>query len=226
MFAERLRNLGRFIVDVVAVQLSYVVGGQLFLSIFAATAFATILAVVSGLILAGAASVGHDLYAMLIAKERANESGEVLVSRLAMMVLGVVAVALAIAFKEQNFAFMIGLAYSISASCSFPTLLMSLTWKGATTRGIVIGGGLGLIASITGVILSPAFWASLFVLQRETAPFPFDNPTLFSMPLAFVAIWLISKLDFSRRGAINRAGFDSQFVRAQTGLDASGAVLF
>jgi cation/acetate symporter len=212
--------------NVVAVQLSYLLGGGLFLSFFAAAAFATILAVASGLILAGAASVGHDLYAMLFAKEKANESDEVFVSRVATLILGVIAVALALAFKEQNVAFMIGLAYSISASCSFPILFMSLTWKGATTRGIVIGGGLGLIASIAGIVLSPAVWAALFGLPKDAAPFPYGNPTLFSMPLAFAAIWIISKTDFSKRGAIDRAGFEAQFVRAQTGIDASGAVLF
>jgi cation/acetate symporter len=124
--------------NVLAVELSYRLGGELFLSFFAAAAFATILAVSSGLILAGAASVGHDLYAMLLAKEKAPESTEVFVSRIATLILGVIAVALALAFKEQNVAFMIGLAYSISASCSFPILFMSLMWKARRQKVLLL----------------------------------------------------------------------------------------
>jgi cation/acetate symporter len=98
--------------------------------------------------------------------------------------------------------------------------------EGATTKGIVVGGALGLIASITGIVLSPAVWSALSGFPKDAAPFPYSNPTLFSMPLAFAAIWMISIMDFSKRGVVDRAGFESQFVRSQTGIDASGAVLF
>jgi cation/acetate symporter len=133
-------------------------------------------------------------------------------------------VGLGIAFKEQNVAYMIGLAFSIAASCNFPILFMSIMWKGATTRGVVIGGYLGLASSLAGVIFSPAVWVA--VLGHRSTPFPYDNPTLFSMPLAFAAIWLFSKLDLSERAEKDRAGFDAQFVRSQTGVGASGPALF
>jgi cation/acetate symporter len=210
--------------NVIAIQLSYVVGGGFFLSFFAAAAFATILAVVSGLTLAGAASISHDLYAAIIAKGKSLERDEIAVSRAATVALGGIAVALGIAFREQNVAYMIGLAFSIAASCNFPILFMSIMWRGATTRGIVIGGSLGLVSSLAGVILSPAVWIG--VLGQRSAPFPYDNPTLFSMPLAFAGIWLFSKLDRSERAKKDRAGFDAQFVRAQTGIGASGPVAF
>jgi cation/acetate symporter len=190
--------------NVIAIQLSYVVGGGLFLSFFAAAAFATILAVVSGLTLAGAASVSHDLYAAIIAKGKSLERDELAVSRAATIALGGIAVALGITFKEQNVAYMIGLAFSIGASCNFPILFMSIMWKGATTRGVVIGGSLGLASSLAGVIFSPAVWVA--VLGHRSAPFPYDNPTLFSMPLAFAAIWLFSKLDLSKRAEKTELG--------------------
>lgn len=119
---------------------------------------------------------------------------------------------------------MIGLAFSIAASCNFPILFMSIMWKGTTTRGVVIGGGLGLVSSLAGVILSPAVWVA--VRGHRVALFPYDNPTLFSMPLAFAGIWLFSKVDLSERARKDRAGFDAQFVRAQTGIGASGPVSF
>jgi cation/acetate symporter len=146
------------------------------------------------------------------------------VSGAATIALGGIAVGLGIAFKEQNVAYMIGLAFSIAASCNFPILFMSITWKGATTRGVVIGGYLGLASLLAGVIFSPAVWVA--VLGHRSTPFPYDNPTLFSMPLAFAAIWLFSKLDLSERAEKDRAGFDAQFVRSQTGVGASGPALF
>jgi cation/acetate symporter len=111
---------------------------------------------VSGLTLAGAASVSHDLYAEIVAKGKSIEQDEVFVSRVVTVALGAIAVTLAIAFKDQNVAFMIGLAFSIAASRNFPILFMSVMWKGMTTRGAVIGGGLGLVSSLAGVIFSPA----------------------------------------------------------------------
>jgi cation/acetate symporter len=216
---ERLSNI-------VAIQLSYAVGGGLFLSFFAAAAFATILAVVSGLTLAGAASIGHDLYAAVLAKGHPLERREIFASRAATAALGAIAIALGIAFRNENVAFMIGLAFSIAASSNFPILLMSIVWKGTTTRGAVIGGAVGLVSSLAGVVFSPVVWVAVLGHPPGSAPFPYDNPTLFSMSLAFAAIWLFSKLDFSDRAALDRAGFPEQFVRAQTGIGISGPVLF
>ena len=212
--------------NMAAVHLADIVGGNLFLSFFAAAAFATIVAVVSGLMLAGAATVSHDLYAIVMTQGKTSEREEVFVSRVATIALGAIVVALSIAFEKQNVAFLIGLAFAIAASCNFPVLLMSIMWRGMTTKGAVIGGFLGLFSSLAGVILSPAVWVSTLGHTEGSAPFPYENPALFSMALAFGGIWLFSKLDFSARAAKDKAGFDLQFVRSQTGIGASSPVSY
>jgi cation/acetate symporter len=209
--------------NMAAIHLSSAVGGQAFLGFISAVAFATILAVVSGLTLSGASAVSHDLYATVFKNGQANEQSEIRVSKIATIVLGIVAVYLGIAFEKANVAFMVGLAFAIAASCNFPVLLMSLMWRGMTTRGAVYGGFLGLASAMVGVILSPAVWEAVMGHAKGSAPFPYSNPALFSMTLAFAGIWLFSKLDRSRRGVKDIEGFDPQFVRGQTGIGASGA---
>ena len=118
---------------------------------------------------------------------------------------------------------MVGLAFAIAASCNFPVLLMSMFFKGMTTKGAVIGGFLGLISALLGVVLSPGVWVAVLGNPKGSAPVPYDNPALFSMTIAFVGIWLFSKLDSSARAKIDQAGYDPQYVRSQTGIGASGA---
>jgi cation/acetate symporter len=209
--------------NMAAIHLADAVGGNLFLGFISAVAFATILAVVSGLTLAGASAISHDLYATVVKGGKANEQDEIWVSKAATVVLGVIAVALGIAFEKQNVAFMVGLAFSIAASCNFPVLLMSIMWRGMTTRGAVIGGFLGLISALVGVVLSPAVWEATMGNPKGSALFQISNPALFSMALAFGGIWLFSKLDSSARGKEDIEGFDAQYVRAQTGIGATGA---
>ncbi|MDC7786361.1 cation acetate symporter [Rhodoplanes sp. TEM] len=208
--------------NMAAIHLSNAVGGSLFLGFISAVAFATILAVVAGLTLAGASAVSHDLYASVIAKGRVSEDREVRVSKITAVVIGIVAIVLGYIFENQNVAFMVGLAFAVAASCNFPVLLMSILWGGTTTRGVLFGGLLGLISSVSLVVLSPAVWVKTFGFA--SAPFPYDNPALFSMTIAFAGIWLFSKLDGSKRGAIDKAGFESQYVRSETGIGATKAV--
>ena len=207
--------------NMVAVHLAQAVGGNLFLGFISAVAFATILAVVAGLTLAGASAVSHDLYASVIKKGKANDKDEIRVSKITTIALGVLAIGLGILFEKQNIAFMVGLAFSIAASCNFPVLLLSMYWKKLTTRGAMIGGWLGLVTAVTLMILGPTVWVQ--VLGHAQAIFPYDHPALFSMPLAFLVIVVVSKLDRSPRAAKERAAFDDQFVRAQTGLGAAAA---
>jgi cation/acetate symporter len=209
--------------NMAAIHLADAVGGDVFLGFISAVAFATILAVVSGLTLAGASAISHDLYATVVKGGKANEQDEIRVSKIATVVLGVIAVVLGIIFEKQNVAFMVGLAFSIAASCNFPVLLMSMMWRGMTTRGAVIGGFLGLISALVGVIFSPAVWEATMGYPKGSALFQISNPALFSMSIAFIGIWLFSKLDTSARGAEDRAGFDAQYVRSQTGIGAAGA---
>lgn len=207
--------------NMAAIHLAKAVGGNLFLGFISAVAFATILAVVAGLALSGASAVSHDLYASVLKKGHAHPKKEMLVSKLTTVVLGVLAVILGIVFENQNVAFMVGLAFAIAASANFPILFLSMYWKGLTTRGAVIGGFLGLSAAALLIILGPTVWVS--VLGHEKAVFPYSNPALFTIPLAFISAWLVSILDKSPQADIERKRFESQYIRSMTGIGASGA---
>lgn len=208
--------------NMAAIHLSNAVGGNVFLGFISAVAFATILAVVSGLTLSGASAVSHDLYASVFKKGQADEKAELRVSKLTTVVLGVIAIALGILFEKQNIAFMVGLAFSIAASCNFPVLFLSMYWSKLTTRGALIGGSLGLITAVTLMILGPTVWVQ--VLGNAKPIFPYEYPALFSMSIAFIGIWFFSITDQSTSADTERARFLSQFVRSQTGYGASGAV--
>lgn len=208
--------------NMVAVHLASAVGGNLFLGFISAVAFATILAVVAGLTLAGASAVSHDLYACVIKKGKAREQDELKVTKITTLALGVVAILLGIAFEKQNIAFMVGLAFSIAASCNFPVLFLSMYWKGLTTRGALFGGILGLGTAVVLTILSPTVWVS--ILGNAQAIFPYEYPALFSMIVAFATTWFFSVTDQSQAASEERARFLPQFIRSQTGLGASGAV--
>ncbi|AHZ72303.1 cation acetate symporter [Pseudomonas sp. FW306-1C-G01A] len=208
--------------NMAAVHLANAVGGSIFLGFISAVAFATILAVVAGLTLAGASAVSHDLYASVIKKGKANEKDEIRVSKITTIALAVLAIGLGILFESQNIAFMVGLAFSIAASCNFPVLLLSMYWKKLTTRGAMIGGWLGLVSAVGLMVLGPTIWVQ--ILHHEKAIFPYEYPALFSMAIAFIGIWFFSITDKSAAGVNERALFFPQFVRSQTGLGASGAV--
>ena len=202
--------------NMVAMHLAHAVGGNLLLGFMSAVAFATILAVVAGLALAGASAVSHDLYAIAVKKGTLSEEQEVRASKIATLVLGVVAVVLGIMFEKHNLAYLSGLTLGIAASANFPVLILSMYWKGLTTRGAVLGGLTGLISSTLFVILSGAVWVT--VLGYEKPIFPYSQPALFSMPLAFLAAWLASVTDNSPRAAKERAAFEDQEVIAETGI--------
>lgn len=207
--------------NMAAIHLADAVGGSLFLGFISAVAFATILAVVAGLTLAGASAVSHDIYASVIKKGKANETDELRVSKYTTVVLGVVAIGLGILFEKQNIAFMVGLAFSIAASCNFPVLFLSMFWSRLTTRGAVFGGWLGLVSAVSLMVLGPTVWVK--VLGHAEAIFPYEYPALFSMAVAFIGIWLFSVTDKSENAADEHAKFLPQFIRSQTGLGASGA---
>ncbi len=209
--------------NMAAVHLAHAVGGNVFLGFISAVAFATILAVVAGLTLSGASAVSHDLYATVIKKGKADSLSELRVSRITTLCLGAVAVVLGIAFKNQNIAFMVSLAFAVAASANFPVLFMSVLWKDCTTKGAVVGGFLGLISSVVLTVLSPSVWEATLGHEVGSAPFPYTSPALFSMTLAFLGIWLVSKMDNGERARIDRAGFLAQQVRSETGIGASEA---
>ena len=176
-----------------AVHLSKAMGGDILLGFISAVAFATILAVVSGLTLAGAAAVSHDLYASCIKKGQAKEETEVMVSRIATICLGVMAIMLGILFEQQNIAFMVGLAFAIAASANFPVLFFSMFWEKTTTRGAMIGGWIGLISAVTLVILGPIVWVD--ILGNAKAIFPYKYPGLY-LSSGKRDLFLISQIQF------------------------------
>jgi cation/acetate symporter len=202
--------------NMASIHLAHAMGGPILLGFISAVAFATILAVVAGLTLAGASAVSHDIYGQVIAKGQASDAREVLVSKIAAVAIGVMAVLLAYAFENQNVAFMAGLALSVAASCNFPVLAMAIFWRGTTTRGAVAGGLAGLVSAVVLVVLSKVVWVAVF--KFAAAPFPYENPALFSMPLAFLFIWAFSVTDRSARGIREREAFDAQFIQSEIGL--------
>ena len=202
--------------NMAAIHLADAVGGEILLGFISAVAFATILAVVSGLTLAGASAISHDLYANAFLKGKQSEKNEMLVSKLATILLGILTIYLGIIFQNQNVAFMVGLAFAIAASANFPLLLLSIYWKKLTTRGAVIGGSLGLFSAIIFVILGPVIWVD--ILENTNPIFPYKYPALFSMTISFVTIWIFCTLDRSERATKEIKKFDSQYFRSQTGI--------
>ena len=208
--------------NMAAVHLSDAVGGDLFMGFISAVAFATILAVVAGLTLSGASAISHDLYANVFKKGQTTPESELRMSKIATLGLAIFAMILGILFEKQNVAFMVGLAFSVAACANFPVLVLSMFWRGLTTRGAVIGGIVGLLGAVLLIVLSKAVWVDTFALS-ETAPNPFNGPALFVMPLAFFCCWLFSVTDNSAQAQAERKGFDAQYVRSQTGIGISGA---
>lgn len=202
--------------NMAAIHLADAVGGEILLGFISAVAFATILAVVSGLTLAGASAISHDLYANAYLKGKQSEKNEMFISKLATILLGGLTIYLGIIFQNQNVAFMVGLAFAIAASANFPLLLLSIYWKKLTTKGAVIGGSLGLFSAITFVVLGPVVWVD--ILGNASPIFPYKYPALFSMTITFTTIWVFSSFDKSENGYNEIKKFDSQYFRSQTGI--------
>ena len=207
-----------------AIHLAQAVGGDLMKGFIAAVAFATILAVVSGLTLSGASAVSHDLYASVLRHGRVEEGAEVRVSRITTVVLGIVAIVLGVLFEKVNVAFMVGLAFAVAASANFPVLLLAMLWKGLTTRGAFIGGFVGLISAVALTVFSPSIWVAVLGHDKAGAWFPYVSPALFTMPLSFLCCWIFSVTDSSKAAQLERAAFEAQYVRSQTGIGADTAV--
>jgi len=201
--------------NMAAVHLSQAVGGDFFLGFISAVAFATILAVVSGLTLAGASAISHDVYASVFCKGQPKEGTEILVSKVATIALGVTAMILGLSFENQNVAYMVGLAFAIAASVNFPILFLSMYWSGLTSRGAFIGGSIGLGSAVACVITGPTIWVG--ILGNAEPIFPYKHPALFSMTAAFASIYLVSIFDSSDEAAHAKSAFKNQFVRSIVG---------
>jgi cation/acetate symporter len=202
--------------NMVALNVSHLLGGEAFMGFMAAVTFATILAVVAGLTLSGSAAIAHDLYGEVILKGRKNPKSELWVSRVAALGLGAFSLILGLSFEDQNVAVIASLALALAASVNFPILLLAMYWSGLTTRGTMWGGGLTLAFSVGLIMLSPSIWDQALGLGE--APMPYTYPTVFSMPLGFLLTWLFSVTDKSARAQEDRRLFKEQFFQAETGL--------
>jgi cation/acetate symporter len=208
--------------NMVAIHLAHAVGGDVLKGFVSAVAFATILAVVSGLTLAGATAVSHDLYANVIMRGKLTEGREVVVSRYATVALGVLAILLGLVFEKLNVAYMVGLAFAVAASANFPVLMMNMYWKRFNTTGAVLGGWLGLSSAVLLTVISPGIWVKVFGFHA--AIFPYDSPALFSMPLGFLGCWLGSVMTAnSTESRAEEGRFEALYIRSQTGIGAEGA---
>jgi cation/acetate symporter len=167
-------------------------GGTPFLGFIAAVAFATILAVVAGLTLSGAAALSHDLWVNVARGGHATPAEQLRVARVATIILGVIAVLLGITFKGQNVAYMVSLAFAIAASATFPALVLSIFWRRSTTPGVVASMLIGTASTLALIYLSPTIQVD--ILKHETAWFPLRNPALVTMPLSFLTAIVVSLL--------------------------------
>jgi len=145
-----------------ALALAEHLGGGAFLGFLAAVAFATILAVVAGLTLAGATALSHDLYVGVFRHGKANEKEEMKVAKVATVCLGIIAILMGLIFQKLNVAFMVGLAFAVASSANFPALVMSIMWKRFTTAGAVASIYTGLTLAVVLICLSPTVFEDVF----------------------------------------------------------------
>ena len=194
------------------------VGGDLFLAIIAAVAFATILAVVAGLVISASGAVAHDVWSNIVRHGRDSEREEVWVAKIAAIAIGAIAITIAVIGGEGlNVSFMVGLAFAVAASAIFPALLLALTWRRFNTSGAVTGVLFGTLSSIALVIISPTVWPGPDSEGGALGFYDLANPGIISIPLGFIGCWLGTVLVRERRAART---FDELYVRAETGLGA------
>ncbi len=196
-------------------------GGDLFLAVIAGIAFATILAVVAGLVLSASAAVSHDVWSNIIRKGKESEHEEVIVAKIAAISIGLIAITVAvIGGSGLNVSFMVGLAFAVAASANFPALLLALTWRRFNTVGAVTGVLFGVISSIALVIVSPKVWPGADTVTTSPIGWELSNPGIVSIPLGFLGCWLGTVLS-SERG--NEHTYHELYVRSETGLGSEKA---
>ena len=196
------------------------VGGDLFLAIIAAVAFATILAVVAGLVISASGAVAHDIWSNIVRDGRDSEHEEVYVARIAAFAIGAIAIAIAVIGGEGlNVSFMVGLAFAVAASANFPALLLCLTWRRFNTAGAITGVLFGVVSSIALIVVSPKVWPGP---DAEGSPIGWTlaNPGIVSIPLGFLGCWLGTMLT-RERGA--ERTFAQLHVRSETGIGSEQA---
>jgi cation/acetate symporter len=198
-------------------------GGDLFLAVIAGVAFATILAVVAGLVLSASSAMAHDIWSSVIRKGKDSEHEEVVVAKIAAFAIGAIAIIVAvIGGSGLNVSFMVGLAFAVAASANFPALLMALTWRRFNTTGAVTGVLFGVVSSIALVIVSPKVWPGADTVTGSPIGWELANPGIISIPLGFIGCWLGTVLS-TEHGA--ERSYHELYVRSETGLGSEKALV-
>ncbi|MFB4298288.1 cation acetate symporter [Actinomadura sp. NTSP31] len=200
------------------------VGGDILLAFIGAVAFATILAVVSGLVLASSTSLGHDYFGQVLMFGRPRESQEVAVARFAAFLVGSLAIVLAVVARNLNVAFLVALAFAIAAAANLPAIVLTLFWRRFNSAGVVAGIYGGVISSLVLVFFSPVVSGkvdpvtgqnlALFPKGVDFHLFPLENPGIVSIPIGFACAVAGT---FLGREKADRALYDDLSVRALTG---------
>jgi cation/acetate symporter len=176
--------------NMASIHLSGALGGPPLLGVTSAVAFATILAVVAGLVMASATAASHDLYAVVARAREPNDRRELAAFRVAAAGIAAVSVLLAFVFQHENVAVLAALAFTVAASANVPVLLLCLYWPRLTTLGALSGGLFGLVSSVTLIALGPSVWVR--ILHHAAPLFPSDYPGLLVAPIAFVVAIVVS----------------------------------
>ncbi|MBU4460706.1 MAG: cation acetate symporter, partial [Verrucomicrobia bacterium] len=164
--------------------------GIVIFAIISALAFATVLGTVSGLIVAAAGAVAHDLMDSLLGLKMTDQ-GKVRAGKISAVVVGLIAIALGVLMKGMNVSFLVGLAFAVAASANLPAILMLLFWKGTTAKGIAASILVGMLSSLAIILLSPSMYQQ-YGLDAAAAPLKLDNPGIVSIPLSFLVLVVVS----------------------------------
>ncbi|MEM8943599.1 MAG: cation acetate symporter [Planctomycetota bacterium] len=166
---------------------------KLLFAIISAIAFTTVLGTVSGLILASAGAVAHDLVGSFVG-ESMDDQQQVRIAKIASVVVGVIAIGLGILFEGFNVGYLVGWAFSVAASANLPSLVMLLFWKGVTKQGVIAAVIVGMTSSLAWILLSADTFTGVYGWPAEEALVPFSQPGIVTIPLGFVTLVVVSLL--------------------------------
>jgi len=166
--------------------------GEVLFAFVSAIAFATVLGTVSGLIVAASGAVAHDICDRYL-KLRMDDRQKILAGKISAFVIGAIAILFGILFKGMNVTFLVGLAFAVAASANLPSLILLIFWKRTTAQGITASIFTGVVSSLILIALSPALFG-MYGLDPAKAPIPFNNPGIFSVPLSFLVLVVVSLL--------------------------------
>ncbi|MDI9347849.1 MAG: hypothetical protein QM538_05040 [Methylacidiphilales bacterium] len=195
------------------IHLAGVVGGPMLLAFISAVAFATIIAVVAGLSISGAATVAHDLYAEVIKKGKPDPDFELKLSRFVILIVCLLGIVFGLLFENQNVAITAVFPLVLSANVCFPLLMLTMYWKNFTTRAALVSGIVGLLASFVLIVVGPKVWVDIF--HFEEAIIPFDYPTIITLPIVLTVAIVVALLDKSPRATIDREGHAAMVKRSE-----------